>query len=127
MSWMPALDVYGMYSLWYTAEIKKSQVCLWCQNCHHYHLRYSLNQCIAQLSACSVSNVQQTELAQNHSPVVVIITMAPSATRDFHTVSSKRIGEIVNSCIDDLETKPHTLKGYTFMHSLKESVFEACL
>ena len=96
-------------------------------NCHHYHLRNSLNQCIAQLSGCSDSKVQQTELAQKDSPVVVLITMALIATHDFHRVSSKMIGEIVNSCIDDLEIKAHKLKGDMFMHFLKESVFEACL
>ena len=76
-------------------------------NCHHYHLRYSLNQCIAQLSSCSDSNVQQTGLAQKDSPVVALITMALIATWDFHRVrvSSERFGEIVNSCIDDLEMK----------------------
>ena len=96
-------------------------------NYHHYHLRYNLNQCIAHLSSCSESNVQQTRFAQKDSPVVVLITVAPITTRDFHRVSSKRIGEIVNSCIDYLEIKAHTLKGDTFMHLLKESVFEACL
>ena len=96
-------------------------------NCHHYHLRYNLNRCIAQLSSCSDSNVQQTGLAQKDLPVVVLITMALIATRDFHRVSSKRIGEIVNSCINDLEIKAHTLKGDMFMNFLRESVFEACL
>ena len=60
-------------------------------NCHHYHLRYSLNLRIAQLSSCSDSNVQQIGLAQKDSPVVVLITMALIATQDFHRVSSKRI------------------------------------
>ena len=96
-------------------------------NCHHYHLRYNLNQCIAQLSSCSDFDVQQTGLAQKDSSVVVLITMALNATQDFHRASSKRIGEIVNSCIDDLEIKAHQLKGDTFIHLLKESVFEACL
>ena len=96
-------------------------------NCHHYHLTYNLKQGIAQLSRCSDSYVQQTWLAQKDSPVVVFITMALIATQDLHRVSSKRIGEIVNSCIDDLEIKAHTLKGDTFMHLRKDSVFEACL
>ena len=60
-------------------------------NCHHYHFRYNLYQCIAQLSSCSDSNVQQTGLAQKDLPVVVLITMALISTRDFHRVSSKRI------------------------------------
>ena len=93
-------------------------------NCHRYHLRYNLNQCIAELSSCSACNVQQTGLAQKDIPAVVLITMALIATQDFHRVSSKRIGKIVNSCIDDLEIKAHTLKGDTcmLMHSLRESV-----
>ena len=49
------------------------------------------------------------------------------SSRDFRGVSSKMIGEIVNSCIDDLEIKAHTLKGDAFMHLLKEGVFEASL
>ena len=53
--------------------------------------------------------------------------MALIATRDFHRVSSKRIGEIVNSCINDLEIKAHTLMGDMFTNFLRESVFEACL
>ena len=96
-------------------------------NCHHYHLRYNSNQCIAQLNSCSDSNIQQTGLAQKDSPEIVSITMALIAMRDFHRVSSKRIGEIVNSCIDDLEIKAHKLKGDRFMHLLKGSVFKACL
>ena len=96
-------------------------------NCHHYHLRYNLNRCIAQLSSCSDSNVQQTGLAQKDLPVVVLITMALIATRDFHRVSSKRIGEIVNSCINDLEIKAHTLMGDMFTNFLRQSVFEALL
>ena len=95
--------------------------------CYHYHLRYNLNQCIVQLSSCSESNVQQTGLAKKDSLVVVLITMALITTRDFYRVSSKMIGEIVNSCIDDLETKAQTLKGDTHMHLLKGSAFEACL
>ena len=79
-------------------------------NCHHYHLRYNLNQCIAQLSSCSDSNVQQTGLAQKDIPVVVSITMALIATQDFHR-----------------EIKARALKGDMFMHFLRESVFEACL
>ena len=90
-------------------------------------LKINLNQCIAQLSSCSDSNVQQTGLAQKDIPVVVLITMNLIATQDFHRVSSKTIGEIVNSCIDDLEIKVLTLKGDMFMHFLRESVFEACL
>ena len=74
-------------------------------NGHHYHLRYNLNQCIAQLSSCSDSSVQQTRLAQKCLPVVALITMVLIATWDFHRVLSKRIGEIFNSCIDDLEIK----------------------
>ena len=80
-------------------------------NSHNYHLRYNLNRCIAQLSSCSNSNFQQTGLAQKELPLVVLITMALIATQDFQSVSSKRIGEMVNSCIDDLEIKAHTLKG----------------
>ena len=53
--------------------------------------------------------------------------MALNAMRDFYRVSSKRIGEIVNSSIDDLEIKAHTLMGDMFMHLLRESVFQACL
>ena len=53
--------------------------------------------------------------------------MALIATQDFHSVSSKRIGETVNSGIDDLEIKAHTLKGDMFMQFLRETVFEACL
>ena len=79
-------------------------------NCHHYHLRYNLN-LIAQLSSCSDCKVQQTGLAQKDSPVVALIAMALIATKDFHRVLSKRIGEIVNSCIDDLEINAHTIKG----------------
>ena len=97
------------------------------QNCHHYHLRYNLNRCIAQLSSCSHSHVQQTRHAQKDLTGVVLIITALIATRDFRGVSSKRIGEIINSCIDDLEIKAHTLKGDMFMHFLRESVFEACL
>ena len=40
-------------------------------NCHHYH---NLNLCIAQLSSCSGSDVQQTWLAQKYLPVVVLIS-----------------------------------------------------
>ena len=96
-------------------------------NCHHYHLRCNLYRCIAQLSSCSDSNVQQTRLAQKDLPVVVFIIMALIATRDFNGVSSKWIGEIVNSCIDDQEIKAHTLKRDMIMNFLRESVFEACL
>ena len=96
-------------------------------NCDHYHLEYNLNWCIAQLSGSSDSNIQQTRLAQKDLPVVVLITMALIAMRDFHRVLSKKIEEIINSCIDDLEISAHTLKGDTFMHFLGESVFEACL
>ena len=53
--------------------------------------------------------------------------MALIAMRDFHRVSLKKIGETINSCIDDLEIKTHTLKGDMFMHFLRERVFEACL
>ena len=91
------------------------------------HLSYNLNRCIAQLSSCSDLNIQQTGLAQKDSPVVALITMALIATRDFHRVSSKRIGEIVNPCIDNLEIKAHTLKGDMCMHFVREIVFEACL
>ena len=87
-------------------------------NCPQYHFRYNLNQCIAQLSSCSDSNIQQTGLAQKDIPVVVLITMALIVTQDFHRVSSKRIGEVVNSCIDDLEITTHTLKGDMLMHFL---------
>ena len=90
-------------------------------NCHNYHFRYNLNRFIAHLSSCSDSNVQQTGLAQKDLPVVVLITMALIATRDFHRVSSKRIGEIVNSCINDLEIKAHTLKGDMFMNSSEKA------
>ena len=97
------------------------------QNCHHYHFRYNLYQCIAQLSSCSDSNVQQARLAQKDLPVVVLIIMVLIATGDFHGVSSKRIGEIVNSCTNEQEIKAHTLKTDMFMNFLRESVFEACL
>ena len=93
-------------------------------NCHHYHLRYNLNQCIAQLSSCSDSDAQQSKKGL---PIVVLITMALIATQDFHRVSSKRIGEIVNSCIDDLEIKAHMLRGDMCMNFLRESVFVASL
>ena len=116
-----------MHSEWYTAEIKKCQVFYTVPNCHHYHVRYNLNQCIAQLSSCSDSNVHQTRLAEKDLPIVVIITLALIATQDFHRVLSKKDWEIVNSCIDDLEIGAHTLKGDMFMHFLRESVFEACL
>ena len=53
--------------------------------------------------------------------------MALIATQDFLRVSSKRIGEIVNLCIDNLKIRAHTLKGDIFLHFLRESVFEACL
>ena len=99
-----------MHSAWYTAEINKCQVCLWCQKCHHFHLRYNLNRCIAQLSSCSGSTVQQGGLAQKDLPVVVSVTMALIATRDFQRVSSKKMGEIINSCIDGLQIKAHTLR-----------------
>ena len=59
--------------------------------------------------------------------MVVLIIMAQITTRDFHRVASKRIGEIVNSWIDDVEIKAHTLKGDMIMNFLKKSVFEACL
>ena len=88
-------------------------------NCHHYHLRYNFNQSIAQFSSCSGSNAQQVGLAQKDLPVVVLITI--------FRVSSKTIGEIVNSCIDDLQIKAHTLKGDMFINFLRESVFEDCL
>ena len=96
-------------------------------NCHHYHLRYNLITCIAQLSSSSDSNVQQAEVAQKDLLVVFLITMALIAKQDFHRVLSKRIGEIGNSCTRDLEIKAHTLKGDMFMHLLRERVFEACL
>ena len=92
-------------------------------NCHHYH---NVNRCAAQLTRCSDTDVQQTRLAQKDLPVVVLITMALIAMRDFHRASSKRIGEIINSCINDLEINTHA-KGDTFMHFLRESVFEAYL
>ena len=80
--------VWHAFLVWYTAEIKMCRVSM-VPNCHHYHLRYNLNRCIAQLSSCSDSNVQQTGLAQKDLTVVVLITMALIATRDFHRVSSK--------------------------------------
>ena len=58
-------------------------------NCLNYHLRYNLNWCIAQLSSCSDSNVQQTGLAQKDLPVVVLITMALIATWNFHSFIKK--------------------------------------
>ena len=64
-------------------------------------------------------------LPTKDSPVVVLITMALIGPQDFDRVSSKRIGEIIDSYIDDPEIKAHTLKGDK--HLLKESVFEACL
>ena len=96
-------------------------------NCHHYHLRYNLNRCIAQLSSCSDSNIQQTRLAQKYLTVVALIITALIATRDFHGVSLQRIGEIVNFCTDDQEINARTLKGKMFTNFLRESVFEACL
>ena len=53
--------------------------------------------------------------------------MALIATRDFHRVSSNRIGEIVNSRIVVLEIEAHTLKGDMFESFLRERLFEACL
>ena len=96
-------------------------------SCHNYCLRYNLNRSIAQLSCCSDSNFQQTGLAQKGLPVVALIPMALIATRYFHSVSSKRIGETLNSCINDLEIKSHTLKEDMFMNYLRESVLKACL
>ena len=96
-------------------------------NCHQYHLTYNLNQRIAQSSSCKDSYIQQTGLAQKEIPVVVLITMALISTQDFHRVSSKRIGELVVSCMDDQEIKAHSLKGDMFRHFLRESVSEACL
>ena len=93
-------------------------------SCHHYH---NLNRFIAQLSSCSDSDVQQTGLIQKDLPVVVLITMALIAMLDFHRVSLKRIGEIINSCIDDMEINTHTLKKDMFMHFFRENVFQACL
>ena len=110
-------------SLWYTAEIKMCRVSM-VPNCHHYHLRYNLNRCTAQLSSCSDSNVQQTGLAQKDLPVVVLITMALIATQDFHRVHQKIPASVA---IDDLKIKVHTLKGDIFMNFLRKSVFEACL
>ena len=67
-------------------------------NCHHHHLRYNnINRCNAQLSSCSASNAQLIGLAQKDLPIVVLVTMALIATRDFHRVSSTWIGETVNS------------------------------
>ena len=96
-------------------------------NRHNYHLRYNLNRCVAQFSSSSDSNAQKTRLAQKDIPIVVLITMALIATRDFHRVSSKRIGEIVNSSINDREIKAHTIMGDMLTNFLGESVFEACL
>ena len=89
-------------------------------NCHHYH---NLNRCIAQLSRCSDSDVQQTGLAQKDLPVIVLITMTVIAMRDFHRVSSKGYekSSIPASMIWKL-----MLKGDTFMHFLRDSVFDAC-
>ena len=87
----------------------------------------NLNWFIAQLSSCSDSDVQQTGIAQEDLPVDVLMTTALIAMQDLHRVSSKMIGEIINSCINDLEIYAHTLKGDMFMHFLRESVFEACL
>ena len=56
--------------------------------------------------------------------VVALIITALIATRDFHGVSSQRIGEIVNFCIDDQEINARTLKGDMFMNFLRDSVFE---
>ena len=89
-----------------------------------YPFKIQLNRCVAQLSSCS-DYVQQTGLAQKDIPVVVLIAMALIATRDFHRVSSKRIGEIVNSCINDLEIKAHSLMGDMFTNFLRESVCKA--
>ena len=90
------------------------------QNCHHYH---NLNRCIAQLSSSSDSDVHQTGLAQKDLPVVVLFTMALIAMRDFHRLSLRWIGEIISSCINDLEINTHTLERDMF----RERVFEACL
>ena len=95
--------------------------------CHNYRLRYNLNRCIAQLSSCSDFNFQQTGFAQKGLPVVALITMALISTRSFHSVSSKSIGETVNSCINDLEIKSHTLKEDIFIISLRESVLKVFL
>ena len=82
---------------------------------------------LCMVYCCSDSDVQQTGLAQKDLSVVVLITMALIAMRDFHRVLSKRVGEIINYCIDDLEINAHTLKGDMIMHFLRESVFQACL
>ena len=68
------------------------------------------------------SDVQQTRLAQKDLQVVVFITMALIAISDF-----RRLGEIINSCINNLEINAHTLKRDVFIHFIRESVFEACL
>ena len=46
--------------------------------------------------------------------------MALIATRDFYRVSSKRIGEIVNSCNDNLQIKVHTLKGGRYVYEFPQ-------
>ena len=53
--------------------------------------------------------------------------MALIATLYFHRVTPKRIGEIINSCINYLEIKAHTLTRDMFTNFLRESVFEARL
>ena len=76
-----------MHSVWYTTKEVPGLSLV--PNCHQYHLRYNSNQCIAQLSSCNDSNVQQTGLAQKDIPVVVLITMALIATQDFHSFIKK--------------------------------------
>ena len=95
-------------------------------NCRNYHLRYNLNWSIAQLSSCSDSNVQQTGLAQKDIPVVVLITMALIATRDFQSFIKKdwRNCQFLHKMIWKLKL---TRKWEICLRISPEKVFEACL
>ena len=66
-------------------------------------------------------------LAQKDLSVVVLIIIALIATRDFHGFSSKRIGGIVHSRINDQEIKACAIKRDMFMNVFREKVFEVCL
>ena len=46
--------------------------------------------------------------------------MALIATRDFHRVLKKRVGEIVHSYVDDLEIKAQTLQGNMLINSTEK-------
>ena len=87
-----------MHSVWYNAEIKKCQVCLFMvPNCHHHHLRYNSNRCIGAVTLTF------------NKPGLPKKTMAMIATWDVHRVSSKRLEE---SLIPELMTWKLKLTHY---------------